>query len=149
MSSPSTILTLGYGSFGSVNLLPTLGYGAGVTADVEEQEVGLGGSGASGEWLYSDAPSRRVVQTDAGRLAVGIRLRSPDVIAGSGGIRELNRLRVAMETKVLSSRAAVRGNLNRIPVRLRNTKLDGLSKWLEDPVEELLLLGLYDPREKG
>lgn len=27
MSSPSTVITLGYGSFGSVNLIPTLGYG--------------------------------------------------------------------------------------------------------------------------
>lgn len=27
MASPSTVITLGYGSFGSVNLLPTLGYG--------------------------------------------------------------------------------------------------------------------------
>jgi len=26
MSSPSTVITLGYGSFGSVNLVPTLGY---------------------------------------------------------------------------------------------------------------------------
>lgn len=29
MASPSTVITLGYGSFGSVNLLPTLGYGSG------------------------------------------------------------------------------------------------------------------------
>lgn len=28
MASPSTVITLGYGSFGSVNLLPTLGYGS-------------------------------------------------------------------------------------------------------------------------
>ncbi len=27
MASPSTIITLGFGSFGGVNLLPTLGYG--------------------------------------------------------------------------------------------------------------------------
>ena len=27
MASPSTVITLGYGSFGSVNLLPTIGYG--------------------------------------------------------------------------------------------------------------------------
>lgn len=27
MASPSTVITLGYGSFGSVNLVPTLGYG--------------------------------------------------------------------------------------------------------------------------
>ena len=31
MASPSTVLTLGVGSFGSVNLLPTLGYGAGAS----------------------------------------------------------------------------------------------------------------------
>lgn len=31
MASPSTVITLGYGSFGSVNLLPTLGYGTGIT----------------------------------------------------------------------------------------------------------------------
>ena len=29
MASPSTVITLGYGGFGSVNLLPTLGYGIG------------------------------------------------------------------------------------------------------------------------
>lgn len=28
-ASPSTVITLGYGSFGSVNLVPTLGYGIG------------------------------------------------------------------------------------------------------------------------
>lgn len=34
MASPSTVITLGYGSFGSVNLLPTLGYGIGAQVDV-------------------------------------------------------------------------------------------------------------------
>lgn len=29
MGSPSTIITLGYGAFGDVNLLPTLGFGIG------------------------------------------------------------------------------------------------------------------------
>jgi hypothetical protein len=29
MASPSTVITRGFGSFGSVNLLPTLGYGQG------------------------------------------------------------------------------------------------------------------------
>ncbi len=29
MASPSTVLTRGYGSWGGVNLLPTLGYGIG------------------------------------------------------------------------------------------------------------------------
>lgn len=33
MASPSTVITLGYGPFGSVNLLPTLGYGAVAVAD--------------------------------------------------------------------------------------------------------------------
>lgn len=28
MASPSTVITLGFGSFGSVNLVPTLGYGS-------------------------------------------------------------------------------------------------------------------------
>ena len=28
MASPSTVLSLGFGSFGSVNLLPTLGFGS-------------------------------------------------------------------------------------------------------------------------
>ena len=28
MASPSTVITLGYGTFGSVNLVPTLGYGS-------------------------------------------------------------------------------------------------------------------------
>lgn len=31
MASPSTVITEGFGSFGSVNLLPTLGYGQGDT----------------------------------------------------------------------------------------------------------------------
>lgn len=30
MASIATVVTMGYGSFGSVNLLPTLGYGIGV-----------------------------------------------------------------------------------------------------------------------
>lgn len=34
MSSPSTVLTLGFGSWGSVNLLPTIGYGVGAAAEV-------------------------------------------------------------------------------------------------------------------
>lgn len=29
MASPSTVISLGYGSWGSVNLVPTLGYGSG------------------------------------------------------------------------------------------------------------------------
>lgn len=29
MSSPSTVVTQGYGSFGSVSLLPTIGFGSG------------------------------------------------------------------------------------------------------------------------
>lgn len=29
MASPSSVLSMGYGSWGSVNLLPTLGYGTG------------------------------------------------------------------------------------------------------------------------
>lgn len=33
MASPSTVLTLGYGTFGDVNLVPTLGYGSLVTVD--------------------------------------------------------------------------------------------------------------------
>lgn len=28
MASPSTVITMGYGSFGSVNLIPTLGFGS-------------------------------------------------------------------------------------------------------------------------
>lgn len=32
MASPSTVLTHGFGSWGSVNLLPTLGYGIGAEA---------------------------------------------------------------------------------------------------------------------
>lgn len=34
MASPSTVITMGYGSFGSVNLLSTLGYGIGAAAAV-------------------------------------------------------------------------------------------------------------------
>lgn len=33
MASPSSVLTLGFGPWGSVNLLPTLGYGAVAVAD--------------------------------------------------------------------------------------------------------------------
>lgn len=32
MASPSSVISLGYGSWGSVNLLPTLGYGVGEAA---------------------------------------------------------------------------------------------------------------------
>lgn len=31
MASPSTVITMGFGSFGSVNLIPTLGYGVRIT----------------------------------------------------------------------------------------------------------------------
>lgn len=34
MASPSTVLTLGYGDWGSVNEVPTLGYGIGVVPAV-------------------------------------------------------------------------------------------------------------------
>ena len=34
MASPSTVLTLGFGSFGSINLLPTVGFGIGATISV-------------------------------------------------------------------------------------------------------------------
>lgn len=32
-ATPSTVITMSYGSFGSVNLLPTLGYGQGATSE--------------------------------------------------------------------------------------------------------------------
>ena len=32
MASPSTVITLGYGSYGSAALVPTLGYGIGAAA---------------------------------------------------------------------------------------------------------------------
>ena len=34
MASPSTVLSRGYGSWGSVNLLPTRGYGIGVSSPI-------------------------------------------------------------------------------------------------------------------
>jgi hypothetical protein len=37
-ASPSSVLTLGYGSWGSANLVPTLGYGSG-EADVVTEGV--------------------------------------------------------------------------------------------------------------
>lgn len=44
MASPSTVLTLGYGSFGGVNLLPTLGFGLGVAAVPAGRRVCLHGA---------------------------------------------------------------------------------------------------------
>lgn len=38
MASIATVVTMGFGSFGSVNLLPTIGYGIGASTD---QVIGL------------------------------------------------------------------------------------------------------------
>jgi hypothetical protein len=40
MASPSTVLTRGYGSWGTVNALPTLGYG--ISADVATVHTATG-----------------------------------------------------------------------------------------------------------
>lgn len=39
MASPSTVITLGYGSFGSVNAVPTLGYGIGSAVVIVPGEI--------------------------------------------------------------------------------------------------------------
>jgi len=41
MASPSTVVTLGFGSFGSVNLIPTLGFGTGIVVTTVGQRFCL------------------------------------------------------------------------------------------------------------
>ncbi len=48
MASPSTVISLGYGSWGDVNELPTLGYGQGqVVVPVIDTRYGTGVANAS------------------------------------------------------------------------------------------------------
>lgn len=54
MASISTIVTLGYGSFGSVNLLPTLGYGIDVAAPPTPDTP----SGGGARWAGIIVPDR-------------------------------------------------------------------------------------------
>jgi hypothetical protein len=42
MASISTVVTMGYGSFGSVNLVPTLGYGIGEASDTSPVAIWTG-----------------------------------------------------------------------------------------------------------
>ena len=68
-ATPSTVITMGYGSFGSVNLLPTLGYGQGATsegriADVYQRPVMFEAVGRPVMWR---APERPVSDEAEGR----------------------------------------------------------------------------------
>lgn len=56
MASPSTVVSLGYGSFGSINLLPTLGFGQG-----EAPEAGIPSVPAVGVTI-NRGPGRASVQ---------------------------------------------------------------------------------------
>lgn len=47
MASISTVVTMGYGSFGSVNLLPTIGYG--IQASVVESTLNINTKGGRGD----------------------------------------------------------------------------------------------------
>jgi hypothetical protein len=69
MASPSTVITLGFGSWGGVNLLPTLGYGIG--EDVVQEPGCVHGTDAA-RWSVngSDAARWRVQGSDAARWAV-------------------------------------------------------------------------------
>ena len=64
--SVSPILTLGYGSFGSVNLLPTLGYGIGVSAETT----------IFGSSVVFAGERKRLIHGDRERLIAGERKRT-------------------------------------------------------------------------
>ena len=63
-ASPSSVLTLGYGDWGSVNLVPTLGYGA------AEEAVANAGLEAEIPFsrLHAIIPTSRLHATSDGRL---------------------------------------------------------------------------------
>lgn len=67
MASPSTVLSLGYGSFGSVNLLPTLGFGAGEEAEVVPDDDNTWNPGGRGRTWYPDGMGRTWYPDDKGR----------------------------------------------------------------------------------
>lgn len=85
MASIATVVTRGYGSFGSVNLLPTIGYGVNqavviagpyIVADVgvygpgaqgrQSQSMGVFIPGASDDGIYQPGAQRRQRQTMEG-----------------------------------------------------------------------------------
>lgn len=66
MASPSTVITEGYGSFGSVNLLPTLGYGIGSGAVVS-------GTGAATALRGVDTSRTALASADGSRAALNYR----------------------------------------------------------------------------
>lgn len=75
MASPSTVLTRGFGSWGSVNLLPTLGYGIGEVGDTSPVSV----------WTVRgrDRSNPTVAGTDRSRPTVKGRDRSCPTVAGT------------------------------------------------------------------
>lgn len=75
--SVGAILTLGFGSFGSVNLLPTLGYGESVTPPTPTPGTSGVGKGKKRKVVvrFADIESR---ETTAEFLKAQLRVRHPD-----------------------------------------------------------------------
>lgn len=77
MASISTVVTMGYGSFGSVNVIPTLGYGAAaevIQASRRARRPYVAADRRSPSIPASDTRSRAVPSVDSRRLQ-----RPPDV----------------------------------------------------------------------
>lgn len=60
MASPSSVITLGYGSWGSVNLVPTLGYGINAVIAVTRSPTYRPGFGLPGDSYRPTAPATPV-----------------------------------------------------------------------------------------
>lgn len=67
MASPSTVITLGYGSFGSVNLLPTLGFGIAEVVLTSEVPLDASFRGNRGK-LHSHTTQRKLGTKATGKF---------------------------------------------------------------------------------
>lgn len=76
MASPSTVITEGYGSFGSVNLLPTLGFGIGAA------ETGAAVSGTASISRRATGTATFELRADGGTAAIANRVSGTASIEG-------------------------------------------------------------------
>ena len=68
MASIATVVTMGYGSFGSVNVLPTLGYGIGAEPVDLTTPAGIFRSLEPGRVFESSEPGRVFESLEPGRV---------------------------------------------------------------------------------
>jgi hypothetical protein len=80
VASPSTVITLGYGTFGSVNLLPTVGYGSSAAV-----------AGVAGPFCFHEGLAFSPGGTDGLTFSPGGSEGLPYVAGGSEGIAACNQ----------------------------------------------------------